>query len=235
MAKAGREYQEQAATFFHSLGLSADVEADIEGARGKHKIDVWVTGKLRAFDVRWVIECKDWKSNVPKEKFLTLQMIVQDVGADRGFLLSETGFQAGAIRCAQNTNITLASLEDLRERTKTYLTEATLAALHMKLEKVRHDVHAATTWTISQTKTRGGGESYEAGSVPGTLELTGRLSMLQHKVFCALHEGFPVVNDFTKDERPMLANSPDELIAMATQKITEAEEFIEKNRRVGPS
>jgi hypothetical protein len=234
MAKAGTDYQEQAAIFFRSLTLSAEVEADIEGARGKHEIDVWVTGKLHTFDVRWVVECKDWKSNVPKEKVLALQAITQDVGADRGFLLSETGFQAGAVRCAHNTNITLASLEDLREQTKAYMIEATLAAVHLKLEKVIHDLHAATTWTVNRTKTRDGSASV-FGSVPGGVELTGRLSILQHTVFRALHEGFPIVYDFTKDERPVLATSPEELIAIATHKIGEAEEFIDNNRHRRPA
>lgn len=61
----------------------------------------------------WIIECKAWKNNIPKEKVTALSAIVQDVGADRGFLLSEVGFQSGAIRAARSSNITLTSLEDL--------------------------------------------------------------------------------------------------------------------------
>jgi hypothetical protein len=127
MPKPGRQYEEQAATFFRSLGLQADVEVDIGGARSRHRIDVSVSGRLHAFDVKWVVECKDWKRNVPKEKVLVLQSIVQDVGADRGFLLSEKGFQAGTIRCAQYTNITLTSLQDLRHATRDSIDDLSLA------------------------------------------------------------------------------------------------------------
>jgi hypothetical protein len=44
-----------------------------------------------------------------------LASVVQDVGADRGILLSETGFQAGAIRLASLSNITLTSLTELKD------------------------------------------------------------------------------------------------------------------------
>lgn len=123
MAKAGSSYEHEAAAFFRTLGLTAEVGKRVDGARGGHDIDVWVTGKLHAFNIRWVVECKDWKKNVPKEKVLALQSIAQDVGADRAFLLSEKGFQAGAIRCARHTNIELTSLQQLREATNVYFAE----------------------------------------------------------------------------------------------------------------
>lgn len=44
-----------------------------------------------------VVENKLWGSPISKEKVLTLQQIANNVGADRSFLLSESGFQAGDI------------------------------------------------------------------------------------------------------------------------------------------
>ena len=61
-----------------------------------------------------MVECKLWKTRVPKEKVLALRSIVDEVGADRGFLLSESDFQSGAVTQARFTNITLTNLEDLR-------------------------------------------------------------------------------------------------------------------------
>jgi len=97
-----REYQQRAADFFRRLGLTAIVEHEVEGARGHHAVNVYVEGLFHGIPLKWVVECKAWKTNVPKEKVMALSSIVQDVGADRGFLLSETGFQAGAIRAALN-------------------------------------------------------------------------------------------------------------------------------------
>lgn len=76
MTPAWREYQESAADFFRRLGFDAETDAKIEGARGKHNIDVIVTGSLHGIPFRWVVECKRWKTNIPKEKVLALISIV---------------------------------------------------------------------------------------------------------------------------------------------------------------
>src|ERR1017187_6260820 len=39
---AWRDYQQQAAAFFRTLGLAATVEKELQGARGTHKVDVYV-------------------------------------------------------------------------------------------------------------------------------------------------------------------------------------------------
>src|SRR5947208_16818923 len=124
MPKAWSNYQKDVAELFITLGCETEVEAVVEGARGKHEIDVLVKFEQFTFKNVWAIECKLWKSNVPKEKVLALQSIVNDIGADKGFLLSEKGFQAEAIACTKNTNITLTSLGVLREQAKDELRTA---------------------------------------------------------------------------------------------------------------
>ena len=110
------EYQEAAAEVFRELGCRAEVEKTITGARGKHKIDVYVTFPQFGYDCRWIVECKLTSRPVEKKEVLNLQGIVQDVGADRGFIFCESGFQSGASEAAQNTNILLqSSLEDFRQ------------------------------------------------------------------------------------------------------------------------
>ncbi len=84
----------------------------------------------------WVVECKNWKTSVPKEKVATLTAILQDVGADRGFLLSETGFQSGALRMAAKANITLTSLADLASTVGDRHITAQVASLHLRLHNV---------------------------------------------------------------------------------------------------
>src|SRR4051794_19684794 len=105
MPDSWQHYEFDVAQLFRSRGFQVEGNASVEGVRGIHKVDVWVTGKIGELAFRWVVECKDWKANIPKEKVLALQAIVQDVGADKGFLFSEKGFQAGAIRCAHKTNL----------------------------------------------------------------------------------------------------------------------------------
>jgi hypothetical protein len=60
------------------------------------------------------VECKLWARKVTKLHVAALARIVEDVGADRGILLCEAGFQPGARKLAELSNITLTSLADMR-------------------------------------------------------------------------------------------------------------------------
>jgi restriction system protein len=113
--KAWKKYQEDAASYFRSLGLNATTDTTIEGVRTSHDIDVLVKSHYVGFDIMWIIECKHWKTPVNKLHVLALREIVSDVGADRGILLSEGGFQSGTIEAANLTNVQVISIADMRE------------------------------------------------------------------------------------------------------------------------
>ena len=76
-------------------------------------MDVTVRSTQAGIWQLWVVECKCWRRSVSKQHVATLATVVQDVGADRGILLSETGFQPKAFRLASSSNITLTSLTKL--------------------------------------------------------------------------------------------------------------------------
>lgn len=107
------DYEERVAAYFRSLGHSATVHQTVRGARAAHQVDVWVTFLQDGVEQRWAVECKRTKERVKKHHVLTLRGVVEDVGASRGFLLSESGFQAGAYAAADSTSLTLTSLVDL--------------------------------------------------------------------------------------------------------------------------
>jgi len=109
-----REFQEKVASLFRDLGCSAEVEASVKGVRATHKIDVWVVFERFGLEHRWVVECKDWGTPVPKEKVLALKTAVDDVGADKGLLVAESGFQPGAFAAATSTNVLLTTFANLQ-------------------------------------------------------------------------------------------------------------------------
>jgi hypothetical protein len=109
-----QKYQQEVSSFLSELGFDTRVDETIGGARTQHDIDVAARIRIAGLDILWIVECKAWGRRVPKERILTLQGIVDDIGADRGLVFSESGFQAGAIRATRNTNITLTGLEDFR-------------------------------------------------------------------------------------------------------------------------
>jgi hypothetical protein len=75
MSQTWQDYQQQAADFFRRLGLSAHVEKKVEGVRGSHDIDVYVEGNYKGIEFKWVVECKAWGSNIPKEKVMALYLL----------------------------------------------------------------------------------------------------------------------------------------------------------------
>ncbi|MHA1280489.1 MAG: restriction endonuclease [Candidatus Helarchaeota archaeon] len=48
---------------------------------------MYVEVSYHNIEFKWIVECKAWKNNVPKEKAMELISILQDIGADRGFFL----------------------------------------------------------------------------------------------------------------------------------------------------
>ncbi|CAM0997429.1 restriction endonuclease [Rhodanobacter sp. Root179] len=112
--KAWEKYQEDAAGYFRSLGLTATTNATVVGTRTSHDVDVLVQSHHVGFDITWIVECKRWQTRITKLHVLALRQIVTDLGADRGILLSEVGFQSGAQEAANLTNIQLTSIAEMR-------------------------------------------------------------------------------------------------------------------------
>lgn len=113
--KDWKKYQEEAASYFRSLGLDASTDVTVNGVRTNHDVDVLVRSHHVGFNITWIVECKRWKTAVSKLHVLALREIVADVGADRGILLSESGFQSGAVEAANLTNVQVTSIGEMRE------------------------------------------------------------------------------------------------------------------------
>jgi hypothetical protein len=111
---AWAKYQEQVAALFRAERCDVLVEASVDGARAKHKVDVRVVFDKYGIKCTWLIECKYWNRSVGKAQVMTVQGIVNDCGAVRGVVVSKRGFQSGAVRAAMRSNITLTSVEDLQ-------------------------------------------------------------------------------------------------------------------------
>jgi hypothetical protein len=126
-------FQSQVKNLFGSAGCIAYEDYTVQGARGKHKIDVYVEFTTFGYKTIWAIECKYWNTNVTKEKVLVLQQIIDDIGADKGVLISKKGFQSGAIRATKKTNVILTNYEDLWAYTNE---EINLGALNNLIRRI---------------------------------------------------------------------------------------------------
>ena len=124
MVAGWRAYQQEVADFFSSLGFEANVDVRAEGVRATHLVDALVRFESFGLQHSWIIECKAWTRRVSKHEVMALRGIVDDLGADRGFLLSERGFQPAAIAAAHLSNVSLTNLRDLQTRAEPDLLDA---------------------------------------------------------------------------------------------------------------
>ncbi|MGV9948803.1 restriction endonuclease [Rhodococcus aetherivorans] len=134
---AWKDYQEEVAAFFRDLGMDAQTDVTVIGARTSHDVDVLVESKHSGIEIRWLVECKAWNSRVPKEKVLALRSIVDDTGTDRGFIMAESGYQKGALEAALLSNVMLTSLGDLQERLRFEISMTQLRKLSDRLDECR--------------------------------------------------------------------------------------------------
>lgn len=111
-------FQEDIKQHFNSLGADAETNIRVQGVRTCHDIDIIVKTRFLGENITWVVEAKHWKSKVTKAQVLTLRSIVDDIGADRGFIISVAGFQSGAFEAANNTNVKLKTFDELKVDTK---------------------------------------------------------------------------------------------------------------------
>lgn len=226
MTPAWREYQEDAAAQFRALGLSAETEQWLDGTRTRHRVDVEVRGNRAGMTFLWVVECKYWNSRVPKAAVATLSSILQDVGADRGILLSEKGFQSGAKNLARNTNIALTSLDEMRVTTYHEWVEYQCAALVKRCKAAREEVRLRTEFS---SKGR-----VKFAKVPGGLDtnlVMGRTGMLEMYIeHGALKDVWPltvkVFNPDTQTESKMRTKNFAEFLEVAESQMADIEKAV---------
>lgn len=228
-----RNLQNTTADLFRELGCDVKVESTVAGARSNHAIDVLVEFRNFGISATWIVECKHWRRNVTKEKVMALRSISEDLGADRAIIVSSSGFQAGAIRAATNTNITLTDLEGLREITAQDLMSLSLLDLEARGYKVKHGLNSlylskredANHWSSKPIH-----ESVDGRTVYGCL---GRLVLL-HYGLERVRLGTPPYN-YAWDEsgnKVISTRSIAEFVAHAKQEMNEAEALLSNQLRI---
>ena len=112
---------------------------------------------------------------------MALTSIVQDIGADRGFLLSEVGFQSGAILAARSSNITLTSLEDLSASAEKFSIDTLIGRKVWEVQKAKSRL----------LELRRKSDAYKYN--PFRVGLFGELSVFELLLDDALQGKYPVV------------------------------------------
>ena len=168
----------------------AKTNVTVHGVRTNHNVDVVVRSKHAGFEILWLTECKAWRTAVPKEKVFALRSIVEDTGADRGFLMAERGYQSGALEAARLTNVVLTSLADLKE---TLAYDIGMAKLNMLL--TRADRCRSLYWAIAKYDRIEFGLRPPAPAIGYSAELV--IRAVEYTLHQAMLRGFPISYDRT--------------------------------------
>ncbi|MPW45211.1 restriction endonuclease [Acinetobacter guerrae] len=133
MKKDWYDFQERIAHHFRGLGVQAVTNKTIKGVRTDHDLDIYVTSKYLGTNIKWIVEAKYWQTKIPKEKVLALRTIVDDIGADKGFIISQVGFQSGSKEAALNSNIELLTFDELVQRSTSEINTIILESFSRRL------------------------------------------------------------------------------------------------------
>ena len=108
------DLQERVATILSESGLAAEVSRSLQLARGTVEVDVYATDPTTTPPAVYLCECKRWRSRVPQAEVQAFRTIVSDAGAHFGLFISATGFQVGAFRVVEHTNVHLLGWQEFQ-------------------------------------------------------------------------------------------------------------------------
>lgn len=124
--------------------------------------------------------------------------MVEDIGADRGLLFSESGFQAGAISAAQNTNVTLTSLAEFEQTSPVEVSATRAKVLDERIAMLMQAF--AAVWDLPKSERVAAFAQYsgpsgfaQLGDTPhATVGITARLSQMRQALEDARFNRWPV-------------------------------------------
>ena len=97
------------------IGFEVEIEKDIETVRGKVNVDVYAENNIENPKTIIIAECKNWTKKVPKTVVHSFRTVVNDYGANFGFIISKIGFQKGAYEAINKSNIQLFNWAEFQE------------------------------------------------------------------------------------------------------------------------
>lgn len=115
----GLELEELITKLFKAKGYDAKHNIKLVGRSGvEHQIDVYAEYKAPLHTSKIIIECKSYDKPIEKDIVMKLIHEVQDLGADRGILVTTSYFTPDAASTAEGYNIDLWDGAKLRELLK---------------------------------------------------------------------------------------------------------------------
>jgi len=109
-----KDLQNEVGQILRECGFYAEVDKNIKTAREAVDVDVYAEDHSRIPEIKYLIECKHWKTRVPKTIVHAFRTVVSDFGANVGLIVSSVGFQSGAFDAAKKSPIKLVDWKEFQ-------------------------------------------------------------------------------------------------------------------------
>lgn len=84
----------------------------IKTTDGEYQIDIYAEFTALSVKFKVLVECKRYSRPIEREKIIILADKIQSLGANKGVLISTSGFQSGAVEYAKTHGIALIQIFD---------------------------------------------------------------------------------------------------------------------------
>lgn len=107
--------QAEVGRILEEYGFGVEVEKKIQSARGVVELDVYAEETVRGRKYAIACECKYWKSRIPQTVVHGFRTVVQEIGANIGYIVSMERFQSGAVAAGDLTNLKLVTWQEFQD------------------------------------------------------------------------------------------------------------------------
>lgn len=111
-----KELQRGVCRILNEVGINASLEQSLDTPRGTVEVDVYGIDENSVEKIKYIIECKNWGKPVPQHVIHSFTTVLHETGGHIGILISKEGFQAGALKYIQSTNIVALSFDEFQKR-----------------------------------------------------------------------------------------------------------------------
>ena len=110
-----RDLEEKVHQAFAEMGYESQRGKKITTVRGSVEVDVYAVKPTSPIPTKVIVECKYWDKLVPQSVVHGFRTVCADAGAHFGLIISRRGFQPGAERSRDSTNVHLMDFSEFQE------------------------------------------------------------------------------------------------------------------------
>lgn len=229
--KNWKDLQTKVKEIYSNLGCRAQENVIVGGGKARHQIDVVATFEFGGQNYRIIIECKQWNSKVKKSQVSSLIGVLADIGAEKGIIVSEKGFQKGAHNLAAYTNIELLTYDELCHKSEFFVDRF---RIQDALDRIRSHRRPFDRFLACMYEEAGKIDEFWHPSAEG-YGLLGVLGILQSRIESVDELSFPRMYFFSfispkKQEVSKTAHSRKEYLDLAFENLGIFEKEYEKQK-----